>query len=446
MPAERMPPLAEQLPVGIALLRPDGGLIDLNAHGCRMLGYTREESRQLNCLTLVHPDERAGSRAHLAALAAGESDACTLDRRLLCKDGRYLWVSMALTPLVDASGTIGKLACTLQDIDARKLVEERLRRILREMPIATAVVNWNGTLAHRSEKFEALFGYSHEEVPSMQAWLPLAYPDPAYRQVIATQIAEVVASAQREGRVAGPLLARVRCRDGSDKMIEFHYVDLVQQGVWTMADVSGRHLLEAAMRAANEHLMARLGEIHQLQEQLREQAIRDPLTGLYNRRYLDETLTRELARAQREGGPLSLILIDIDRFKQINDTHGHPAGDEVLRTLAGLLREGARLEDIPCRYGGEEFLLVLPGMDLPAARQRAEDWRERFAGQPVIGEGFALDATLSAGIAVFPAHGQDSAALIEAADRALYAAKRLGRNRCETATPPSPTDPATPAS
>ncbi|MDP3700219.1 MAG: diguanylate cyclase [Hylemonella sp.] len=186
---------------------------------------------------------------------------------------------------------------------------------------------------------------------------------------------------------------------------------------------------EQALQSANDALHGQLDEIQVLQARLSEQANRDPLTGLYNRRYLDSTLERELARCQREGQPLSLILIDIDHFKLINDSWGHPAGDEVLRQLADMLASHARGSDVACRYGGEEFLMLLPGMPLGVACERAERWREDFAAATVGFGEFAIQATLSAGIAGYPGHGTTAALLIRNADRALYEAKAEGRNR-----------------
>jgi diguanylate cyclase (GGDEF)-like protein/PAS domain S-box-containing protein len=170
-------------------------------------------------------------------------------------------------------------------------------------------------------------------------------------------------------------------------------------------------------------------ELRALQAQLREQAIRDPLTGLYNRRYLEETLRRDLARAERDGHPLGIIMGDIDHFKQLNDTYGHPAGDEVLRTLGRLLQHHARSSDIPCRYGGEEFVVVLPDMPLEAVRERAELMRRDFAGLRIAFGGAELIATLSIGVSGYPGHGKTADELIRAADLALYEAKRSGRNR-----------------
>jgi diguanylate cyclase (GGDEF)-like protein len=184
---------------------------------------------------------------------------------------------------------------------------------------------------------------------------------------------------------------------------------------------------EQALQSAYDALQQRLNEIHVLQSQLTEQASRDPLTGLFNRRYLDATIEREVARCKREGQPLSVILIDIDHFKSINDTYGHQAGDQVLRTLAQLFQ--ARATDVACRYGGEEFLLLLPNMPLEVARERAEQLRALFAGATIVFGEFRIRVTLSAGVAAYPGQGISPEELIRSADTALYRAKAEGRDR-----------------
>ena len=223
----------------------------------------------------------------------------------------------------------------------------------------------------------------------------------------------------------------MRCKDGTRKTVEFHYVDLLDQGIWMMNDITEQNDMEESMRAINDHLMERLAEISGLQEQLRKQAMHDSLTGLFNRRYLDEMLERELARARREGPPLTVMMLDIDFFKKLNDTYGHQAGDEVLRRLADLLRKNSRAEDIPCRYGGEEFLLVLPNMGRADALTRAEQWRQEFEAMHITLGQVTMRSTISIGIATFPEQGQTRDTLIEAADKALYDAKHNGRNRVE---------------
>lgn len=180
---------------------------------------------------------------------------------------------------------------------------------------------------------------------------------------------------------------------------------------------------------SNTRLREQFEEIRALQDQLREQAVRDPLTGLYNRRHLDATLADGLARCGAEGLPLSLLMIDIDHFKRINDTHGHAAGDAMLQALAQLLQRHVRVQDLACRHGGEEFVLLLPDTPLAVARERAEALRRAFEVLEVRHGPEVLSTTLSCGVAAFPQHAGQPLALMARADEALYDAKVRGRNR-----------------
>ncbi|AFY67697.1 diguanylate cyclase [Geitlerinema sp. PCC 7407] len=167
-----------------------------------------------------------------------------------------------------------------------------------------------------------------------------------------------------------------------------------------------------------------------LYQSLQRQSIRDPLTGLFNRRYLEESLEREVRRAERKQQTLGVILLDIDHFKRFNDTFGHKAGDTVLREVGAFLQGQIRATDIACRYGGEEFLLILPEASPEDTRQRAEQLREGIKHLNLQQNAEALGAiTLSLGVAVFPIHGQSGEAVIQAADTALYKAKAAGRDR-----------------
>jgi diguanylate cyclase (GGDEF)-like protein len=165
-----------------------------------------------------------------------------------------------------------------------------------------------------------------------------------------------------------------------------------------------------------------------LRETLRSQAIRDPLTGLFNRRYLEETMEREINRVKRQETYLGVIMMDLDHFKRYNDTFGHSAGDELLRALSNLLKSHIRGEDIACRYGGEEFLLILPGISLEVALARAESLRQAVKEMHQHSPGLE-PTTLSLGVAVYPAHGDTGLHLIKAADVALYRAKQAGRDQ-----------------
>lgn len=171
-----------------------------------------------------------------------------------------------------------------------------------------------------------------------------------------------------------------------------------------------------------------------LRDTLRQQSIRDPLTGLYNRRFLEEYLVHERVRATRKNRPLSVIMLDIDHFKRFNDTFGHDAGDAILRRMGLLLQGHVRGSDIACRIGGEEFALLLPEVSLPIAYQRAENILDTVRRLQVKHRGQVLGAiTVSLGVAAFPKHGETPEALIRAADRALYQAKEGGRNKLASA-------------
>lgn len=193
------------------------------------------------------------------------------------------------------------------------------------------------------------------------------------------------------------------------------------------AHTSYRRAME--QQKSNARLREQFEEIRLLQDQLREQAVRDPLTGLHNRRHLDATLAEGIAHCGAQNLPLSLLMIDIDHFKRINDTHGHAAGDAVLQALALLLQRHVRVQDLACRHGGEEFVLLLPDTPLAVARERAETLRRAFEALRVRHGPEALSATLSCGVAAFPQHAGQPFALLACADEALYDAKVRGRNR-----------------
>jgi len=167
-----------------------------------------------------------------------------------------------------------------------------------------------------------------------------------------------------------------------------------------------------------------------LREILREQATRDPLTGLYNRRYMDEMLARELSGSIRSKKGVGFIMGDLDYFKKFNDTYGHEAGDLLLKAVANLMRGTIRVEDIACRYGGEEFLIILPSASLQDAYRRATQIHESVEKISFELHGATIDGvTISMGVSAFPGQGKTADELIAAADAAMYRAKREGRNR-----------------
>lgn len=193
-------------------------------------------------------------------------------------------------------------------------------------------------------------------------------------------------------------------------------------------DITERKQVERRLRYVNDRLQSQLIEIGMLQSKLREQAIRDPLTHLFNRRYLEETLDRELARAAREDYSICLIMIDLDHFKRVNDTYGHEAGDYVLKALAEVLSHESRRGDFACRYGGEEFVVVMPNINMEIAYERARNLRNVLNSLSIPYGYYTLSVTISMGIACFPVNGRTRQSILRAADEAMYAAKEAGRD------------------
>jgi diguanylate cyclase (GGDEF)-like protein/PAS domain S-box-containing protein len=194
-------------------------------------------------------------------------------------------------------------------------------------------------------------------------------------------------------------------------------------------DITDRKNLEKELKKANQALQVQLDENERLRIQLQEQAIRDPLTGVFNRRYFAEALDKENARAVRENSPFSLIVLDVDFFKKVNDTYGHKCGDMVLQSLAKFLQENTRRSDIVCRFGGEEFVILMPDAAVEDAHERAELFRKLFEALMVECEGKPIRTTFSAGVASFPIHSDSGDTLLNMADLALYQSKADGRNR-----------------
>jgi len=203
-------------------------------------------------------------------------------------------------------------------------------------------------------------------------------------------------------------------------------------GVLHLMQPDNVKMTESKQRVAitmSEHIAMALSNLR-LHETLRSQSIRDPLTGLFNRRFMEESLELEIRRAARNQRPLGMIMIDLDHFKYFNDNFGHEAGDLLLKELGTLLRTNIRGEDIACRYGGEEFTLILPEGTSAVTRQRADFYKDAIQRLDVHFRGMPLGRiTASMGVAVFPDHGRSAQALIEAADKALYRSKAAGRDR-----------------
>ena len=289
--------------------------------------------------------------------------------------------------------------------------ESRFRGVVRQSLAGIAIIE-DGRCTYANPKLAAMFGYSVEEIMRLTLQDVAAENE---RRLIEEQMQR-----RLRGEVERPdFVFQGLRKDGTVIDIEAHS---------SVMEVGGKSVLISLMIDITERTRAER-EVQALQHQLREQAIHDPLTGLYNRQPLNEFFDRELHMAERHRQPISVVLADLDHFKVVNDTYGHQGGDEALRVFSRLIGQSYRASDIFCRYGGEEFLILLPAMSLDRACKRTEHLRKALEAKPVVFGASLIHLTASFGVAAFPLHGKTREALIAAADEALYAAKDGGRNQ-----------------
>src|SRR5665647_23247 len=295
-----------------------------------------------------------------------------------------------------------------------RVSEARFYGLVSQSLVGIAIVEGD-RLTYANPTLAEIFGYGSDEMLRLNP-LDLALEDD--RPLVAEQMRKRLG-----GEVEGvDFVFRGLRKSGTVVDVEIHISGM---------EAGGRLALILLAVDVTERVRAER-QVQALQAQLREQAIRDPLTDLYNRRYLVEIFDRELIRAERNGHPVSVIIGDLDHFKAVNDTYGHQSGDEVLVVSGDLLRHHARGSDIACRYGGEEFVLILPDMEHECACERAEQLRSALAGTRIECGAAVIQVTASFGVATFPRHGKTSDELIAAADSALFAAKDAGRNRVKS--------------
>lgn len=425
-----------------------------------MLGYELAEiAPQIHSWEQqVHPDDLLQCQAVLQAHFAGDTPRYQCEYRMQAKNGEWRWMlGRGKVTARDAQGQPLRIAGTHTDITERRRMEEALRGSLIEVrrhdARMIALNRMNDLLLSCETREEAyriiarsagrLFAWcngglammSENAAPELQVvatWgdantLAATFPPSHCWALRRGELHEVTDStnAQCQHFSHSPPSAYL-CVPLTVRGETIGLLHVSASGAQSDGQFRELHTLAIAVGEATKLALSNI----KLQEALREQAIRDPLTGLFNRRYLDETLLRELHRCQRQGEPLVAAMLDVDHFKRFNDAYGHEAGDSVLRVLGDLLNHSLRAGDIACRYGGEELTVILPGSTLDDARSRLDSLRRAIMQRRVIYQGGDLPAiTVSIGIAAAKAQEVDTTALLSRADAALYQAKEGGRNR-----------------
>ena len=290
--------------------------------------------------------------------------------------------------------------------------------VLEALPVGVCLTDESGHYRFMNNAYCQIYEYVREEMVG-QHYSVIMPPD---------QIA--LANSQYERLLSGdtgiPTERKRQRKDGSILYIEAaNALVLDSEGrklvITTVRDITERKQMESDLKEANEAYKT-------LHNTLREQATRDSLTGLYNRRYLNENIEREFARAKRDNYPICVMIMDIDFFKQINDTYGHILGDDALKVLGDLITANIRAGDIAFRYGGDEFIVVMPGAEIETATQRMDILRQTFNATTIHNDKTEIKPTISVGISMFPVHGTNGSEILRSADAALYQAKQAGRN------------------
>lgn len=402
----------------------------------------------------IHPDDR--ERAIASFAPDGTVIPFDVEYRIVHPDGTVRWVRARGFPIRDESGEVYRFAGIAEDITERKRAVDEITRqaeVLeqgnRRLSLLGEMTGLLQTVVSVEEAATIVGGYMAQVHVGDSGAIYLFRESRNLLDLLARwgdqEVAESVVPDEcwglRRGqayRPPGPQPA-LRCKhvqqvDGPSEylclpmMVEGGALGLLHVIVGDESPTIGEADALFARRMS-EQLGLALANLR-LREQLRVEAMEDALTGLFNRRFLEISLDREFARATREKKSVALVMLDIDRFKRFNDTHGHDAGDVALRQLGQVLMESCRATDLACRFGGEEFAVVLPDVTREAMGAWAERLLERVRLMKVVAEGLVLPKlTVSIGIAFFPEHGETTAEVIRAADQALYAAKKAGRDR-----------------
>ena len=395
-------------------------------------GYPRERVLgRADIWELLYPDSdyRESVTAKIGEILTDGVEIENLETRIRCRDGSHKIISWNSRRFFHENGEMGSIGIG-RDVTDRKQMQQMLRA--RDRQLAILMANVPGMVYRRrhddawtlhfvSSGCLGLTGYTADDLVDDRgvAYASLIHPED--RERIQARLQQTTRAHQ-----SFTLEYRIIHRDGQTRW-------LWEQGRVVHTD-AGPFL---------EGIIVNITDRKRVEHQLEKMAVQDPLTGLHNRRELEIGLIEQVQQAEQDRGSLTLLWIDIDRFKEINDGRGHLIGDEVLRRFGHIIHDHLRASDMAARYGGDEFVVVLPGMDTNAALRMAETIQQALRGiQIPLEDGGILRVTASMGLASLPAHAREAKALSEAADRAMYRAKRGGRDRICIASASPDTEPA----
>lgn len=412
--------LVSSLSDGMIVLDNQNRIIDINEPAIRMIGLGRASPIGKDLVEMA-------PAAHQLLEQAPDLEIKT---QIEFGTTHKNYFDVLISPLYeDNRAVIGRLII-FRDITEHRRNELRLLQLtqaVEQSPASVVVTDLKGNIDYVNPQFTILTGYTLAEVIGRNSNIVQSgqTPDTVYKDMWQT----IEAGQTWQGEFLNKKKNGELYWEQAVIAPVFGPEGQILNYIAVKENITKRKQAEEALQKANQQLESQLSEIKALQGSLHEQAIRDPLTELYNRRFLNEAVEREFHRAARLAQPLSIIILDIDHFKDINDKHGHAVGDAYLIMLANLIRQHTRRTDIVCRYGGEEFLLVLPDTSLDAAAQQAEKLRHLCAEAFHLAEGLEISATISLGVASYPVHGSNQHEIINKADQALYTSKYSGRNR-----------------
>ena len=406
----------ENAPIGMVVAEPGGKFLQVNQALCNILGYQREALLKLSFVDITHPDDLEITPDNVEKTLHGDIDSYQMEKRYLRKDGQMVWVQLSASMQCDASGMPQYIIGQIEDITERKLAKQALRE--------------------SEERFRLISTSAMDAIIIIGSVEEIIYWNPAAEKIFGYRADEAL------GKNMHDLTTPPRHRDDSRKGFEHFRITGTGPVIGKTLEMTALHksggefpieMSVSAFRIKDQ--WQALGIVRDIsvrkhaEEQIRQLAYYDTLTNLPNRRLMLDRLNQSFSLAKRHQRSMSVAFLDLDHFKQINDTLGHDVGDELLKVVASRLSACVRSGDLVSRQGGDEFVVVLSEIAHPQdAAVVAEKIVETLA-QPIIIMGHELKITTSIGISVFPVNGTDDPQeLMKKADMAMYAAKEGGRN------------------